>query len=183
MKVENTPLKGLFVVTPTVFGDSRGFFMETWNSRSFQELGLDIEFVQDNTSRSDKGILRGLHFQLRQPQGKLVRVTRGEVYDVAVDLRQSSPSFGKWFGITLNDVNHKMVWIPKGFAHGFCVTSEIADFHYKCTDYYDPDSEFTLAWNDPTVGIKWPFSETQKLSLSAKDKNSALVWEEIPFFD
>ena len=182
MKLEDTSLKDVLVVTPQVFGDSRGFFIETWNSRALKAAGLDVDFVQDNTSRSNKGALRGLHFQLNQPQGKLIRVSRGEVYDVAVDLRKSSPSFGKWFGITLSDINHKMLWIPKGFAHGFYVVSETADFQYKCTDYYDPDSEFTLAWNDPTVGIKWPFPESASLSLSEKDKVNALTWSELTFF-
>ncbi len=183
MKLEDTSLKDVLVVTPRVFGDSRGFFIETWNSRALKAIGLDIDFVQDNTSRSNRGALRGLHFQLNQPQGKLVRVARGEVYDVAVDLRKSSPSFGKWFGITLSDINHKMLWIPKGFAHGFYVVSETADFQYKCTDYYDPDSEFTLAWNDPAVGIEWPFHESTSLNLSAKDKANALTWSQLTFFD
>ena len=183
MKLEDTSLKDVLVVTPKVFGDSRGFFIETWNSRALQAAGLDVDFVQDNTSRSNKGALRGLHFQFNQPQGKLIRVARGEVFDVAVDLRKSSPSFGKWFGIILSDINHKMLWIPKGFAHGFYVLSETADFQYKCTDYYDPDSEFTLAWNDPTVGIEWPFPETASLNLSTKDLADALAWSDLPFFD
>lgn len=182
MKVENTRLKDVFIITPEIFGDDRGFFLESWNSKNFRSAGLDINFVQDNTSRSSKGILRGLHFQLNQPQGKLVKVSRGEVFDVAVDLRRSSPSFGQWFGITLNDINHKMLWIPEGFAHGFCVTSSTADFQYKCTNYYDPDSEFTLAWNDPTVGISWPLPDQKSPTLSGKDRDP-LAWSEIPFFD
>ena len=156
MKVENTPLKDVFVITPEVFGDSRGFFMENWNSRNFKRVGLDINFVQDNTSRSKKGILRGLHFQLDQPQGKLVNVARGEVFDVAVDLRRSSPSFGQWFGITLNDVNHKMLWIPEGFAHGLQTLSDDAELLYLHTAPYTPEAEDGIDALDPLLAIDWP---------------------------
>ena len=164
MKVENTRLKDVFIITPEIFGDDRGFFLESWNSKNFRSASLDINFVQDNTSRSSKGILRGLHFQLNQPQGKLVKVSRGEVFDVAVDLRRSSPSFGQWFGITLNDINQNAL-DSRRLCYGFCVTSSTADFQYKCTNYYDPDSEFTLAWNDPTVGISWPLPDQKSLAV------------------
>lgn len=168
MKVTPTTLPGLLILEPKVFGDSRGFFMESFNARTFRELtGLDVDFVQDNHSRSGKGVLRGLHYQIQQAQGKLVRVVRGSVFDVAVDLRRSSPTFGKWEGVELSEENQRQLWIPPGFAHGFLVTSDSADFLYKTTDYYAPEHERSLLWNDPAVGVAWPL-EGEPL-LSAKD--------------
>jgi dTDP-4-dehydrorhamnose 3,5-epimerase len=182
MKFKQTPLKDVLLLEPNVFGDERGFFMETWNADTFHEAGLDIAFVQDNHSRSARGILRGMHFQTEQTQGKLVRVSSGEVFDVVVDLRQSSPSLGRWYGEILSASNHKMLWVPPGFAHGFYVCSDYADFQYKCTDFYDPASEVTLAWDDPTVGIEWPIPESELPRLSGKDVEG-LAWNEIPLFD
>lgn len=182
MKFNDTPLKDVVVIEPTVFGDERGFFMETWNAQTFRKAGLDIDFLQDNHSRSAQGILRGLHFQTEQTQGKLVRVSAGEVFDVAVDLRRSSPTLGQWFGITLSASNNKMLWVPPGFGHGFYVTSEFADFQYKCTDLYHPASEICLAWNDPTVDIEWPVTPGDMPQLSAKD-SAGLGWEDLPLFD
>ncbi len=182
MKVETTPLRDLLLLHPRVFGDERGFFLESWNARVFADLGLDLDFVQDNHSRSGRGILRGLHYQTRQTQGKLVRVVAGAVFDVAVDLRRGSPSFGQWFGAELSAANHTMMWVPPGFAHGFYVTSEVADFQYKCTAYYDPGSEITLAWDDPTVGVNWPIPAGESPRLSDKDA-AGLAWAEIPLFD
>ncbi len=157
MKVIETAIPGLLILEPKVFGDARGFFMESYNARAFGEAtGLAPDFVQDNHSRSAKGVLRGLHYQIEQAQGKLVRAVRGSVFDVAVDLRKSSPTFGQWAGVELSEDNHRQLWIPPGFAHGFLVTSESADFLYKTTDYYAPQYERSLAWNDPTVGVEWP---------------------------
>jgi dTDP-4-dehydrorhamnose 3,5-epimerase len=168
MNVVQTAIPGLLILEPKVFGDARGFFMESFNARAFQEAtGLDVNFVQDNHSRSAKGVLRGLHYQIEQAQGKLVRVVRGSVFDVAVDLRKASPTFGKWEGVELSEENSRQLWIPPGFAHGFLVTSESADFLYKTTDYYAPQFERSLAWNDPTVGVAWPL--TGEPQLSAKD--------------
>jgi dTDP-4-dehydrorhamnose 3,5-epimerase len=168
MNVVKTEIPDLLILEPKVFGDARGFFMESFNARAFQDAtGLDVNFVQDNHSRSGKGVLRGLHYQIEQAQGKLVRVVRGSVFDVAVDLRKASPTFGKWVGVELSEENHRQFWIPPGFAHGFLVTSESADFLYKTTDYYAPQFERSLAWNDPTVGVVWPL-EGEPL-LSAKD--------------
>lgn len=168
MKVTPTTLPGLLILEPKVFGDSRGFFMESFNARTFRELtGLDVDFVQDNHSRSSKGVLRGLHYQIQQAQGKLVRVVRGSVFDVAVDLRKGSPTFGQWEGVELSEENQRQLWIPPGFAHGFLVTSDSADFLYKTTDYYAPEHERSLLWNDPAVGVAWPL-EGEPL-LSAKD--------------
>ncbi len=181
MKFEATPLDGVMVIQPRVFGDERGFFMESWNARTFAEGGLDLNFVQDNHSRSSRGILRGMHFQTEQVQGKLVRVTAGAVYDVVVDLRQSSSSFGQWFGIELRAEQHTMLWMPPGFAHGFLVLSDSADFLYKTTDYYHPESEVSLAWDDPTVGINWPLADGEKPLLSDKDA-AGLSWKDIPYF-
>lgn len=149
-------IEGLCVITPTVHGDARGYFMETYNQKDMEEAGLKLKFVQDNQSCSTKGVLRGLHFQKQFPQGKLVRVVRGAVFDVAVDLRSKSKTFGKWFGIELTEENKKQFYIPEGFAHGFLVFSDIAEFCYKCTDFYHPGDEGGLAWNDPKIGIKWP---------------------------
>ena len=169
MKVIETAIPGLLILEPKVFGDARGFFMESYNAKAFQDAtGLDVTFVQDNHSRSGKGVLRGLHYQIEQAQGKLVRVTRGSVFDAVVDLRKSSPTFGQWAGVELSEENSRQLWIPPGFAHGFLVTSDSADFLYKTTDYYAPQFERSLAWNDPTVGVEWPLAGTAPL-LSAKD--------------
>lgn len=154
--VEKVPIEGLYIITPTVYGDSRGYFTETYNQQDMIAAGLDMTFVQDNESMSSKGVLRGLHFQKQHPQGKLVRVMEGRVFDVAVDLRQNSPTFGQWFGAELSEENHKQFYISPGFAHGFLVLSELAKFAYKCTDFYHPEDEGGLAWNDPDIGIIWP---------------------------
>jgi len=168
MNLIHTEIPGLLILEPKVFGDARGFFMESFNHKSFKiATGLDVDFVQDNHSRSARGVLRGLHYQIQQPQGKLVRVVRGSVFDVAVDLRKSSSTFGQWFGIELSEENKRQLWIPPGFAHGFVVTSESADFLYKTTDYYAPEFERCLAWNDSSVGVVWPLCGTPRLS--AKD--------------
>lgn len=156
IKVTNTPIKGLYVIEPTVHGDERGYFIETYNQNDMAEAGLNMVFVQDNQSMSRKGVLRGLHFQKQYPQGKLVRVISGEVFDVAVDLRKDSETYGKWFGIRLSAENHKQFYISEGFAHGFLVLSEMAEFCYKVTDFYHPGDEGGLAWNDPEIGIEWP---------------------------
>ena len=173
MHVIPTALVGVLVLEPRVFGDDRGFFMESYNRRSFaQATGLDIDFVQDNHSRSRKGVLRGLHYQLRQPQGKLVRVTHGAVFDVAVDIRRGSATFGRWVGVELSADNHRQLWVPPGLAHGFVVLSDSADFLYKTTDYYAPEHERSIAWDDPAIGIDWPLAAhgiTAPL-LSAKDR-------------
>ena len=170
MNVVATPIEGLLVIEPKVFGDTRGFFTESWNRRTFADLtGVTEEFVQDNHSRSGRGVLRGLHYQLHRPQGKLVRVTQGEVFDVALDVRRSSPTFGRWHGVMLTGDNHRQFWVPAGFAHGFVVLSESADFLYKTTDYYAPEHERCIAWNDPAVGIDWPLGDIVP-KLSAKDQ-------------
>ncbi|WP_153162076.1 dTDP-4-dehydrorhamnose 3,5-epimerase [Zoogloea sp. 1C4] len=171
MNVIQTAISDLLILEPKVFGDARGFFMESFNAKAFQAAtGLDVHFVQDNHSRSAKGVLRGLHYQIEQAQGKLVRVTRGSVFDVAVDLRKSSASFGQWVGVELSEENNRQFWIPPGFAHGFLVTSDSADFLYKTTDYYAPQFERSLAWNDPTVGVEWPLHLLDGAPLlSAKD--------------
>lgn len=156
MNVIQTAVAEVLIIEPKVFGDARGFFMETWNAAAFAEAGLTVTFVQDNHSRSQKGVLRGLHFQNPGPQGKLVRVTCGAVFDVAVDLRKSSPTFGQWVGVELTAANHRMLWVPEGFAHGFLTLEDDTDFLYKCTAPYAPSSEHTLAWDDPAVGIEWP---------------------------
>lgn len=175
MQVIDTAIYGAKIIQPKVFGDARGFFLETFEKRRYQEmLDIDLDFVQDNHSRSSKGVLRGLHFQKTKPQGKLVRVVRGEVFDVAVDIRQGSPSYGEWCGVTLSEENKTQFWLPPGLAHGFVVLSDTADFEYKCTDYYDPSDEGCLLWNDPDVGIEWPIagpllSEKDKLGKLFKD--------------
>ena len=156
IKVTKTPIEGLNVIEPTVYGDDRGYFVETYNQQDMKDAGLDMEFVQDNQSKSKKGVLRGLHFQKEYPQGKLVRVTKGRVFDVAVDLREDSETYGQWYGIELSDENFKQFYISEGFAHGFLVLSEEAVFQYKVTDFYHPGDEGGLAWNDPTIGIEWP---------------------------
>ncbi|MEY4762708.1 MAG: hypothetical protein RLZZ200_2564 [Pseudomonadota bacterium] len=163
--VSDTSLPGVRVLEPKVFGDDRGFFFESFNLRDFREaIGADVDFVQDNHSRSGRNVLRGLHYQIRQPQGKLVRVIQGEVYDVAVDMRRSSPNFGRWTAVTLSGANKKQVWIPPGFAHGFVVLSDSAEFLYKTTDYWAPEHERSLIWNDPALGIEWPLSGAPALS-------------------
>ena len=168
MIVTDTNLPGVRIIEPKVHGDPRGFFMETFQAKRYAEIaGIDLPFVQDNHSRSARGVLRGLHAQRRRPQGKLVRCARGEVFDVAVDINPASPTFGTWVGVLLSDVNQRQFWVPPGYAHGFVVLSDIADFEYKCTDYYDPSDEIGLIWNDPDVGIDWPIKDPQ---LSAKDQ-------------
>jgi len=159
MKVLTCDIAGLLVVEPKVFGDARGFFLETWNRRRYGEAGVDADFVQDNVSFSRRGILRGLHFQNPKPQGKLLQVLQGEVFDVAVDIRRSSPTFGKWHGLILSAENKRQFYIPPGFAHGFLVLSDTALFHYKCTEFYSPQDELAIRWDDPDVGIAWPLKE------------------------
>lgn len=173
MKYIPTNIADVVLIEPTVFGDERGFFMETWQQRSFQEAVADVTFVQDNHSKSGRGILRGLHYQVQNTQGKLVRVVNGRVFDVAVDLRQSSPSFGQWVGYELSAENKRMLWVPEGFAHGFYVISETAEFVYKCTDYYAPQHERSLLWSDPSLSIEWPLVDKTPL-LSEKDANGEL---------
>lgn len=169
MNFERLAIPDVILFRPKLFGDERGFFLESWNREKFATAGFDWEFVQDNHSRSAQHILRGMHYQVRNTQGKLVRVTRGAVFDVAVDLRRSSPTFGKWVGAELSESNQHLLWVPPGFAHGFLVLSPSADFQYKCTDYYAPAHERSLAWNDPQVGIDWPLPAGATPSLSAKD--------------
>lgn len=164
MKFEPAKIPEVVVIEPQVFGDERGFFMETWQANRFTEAGITSQFVQDNHSRSTRAILRGLHYQIQRPQGKLVRVISGEVYDVAVDIRRSSPTFGQWVGETLTAENKKMLWVPPGFAHGFYVISNGAEFLYKCTDFYAPEYERTIIWNDPDLAISWPLTEDPQLS-------------------
>jgi dTDP-4-dehydrorhamnose 3,5-epimerase len=178
MRVVETGIPGLLILEPQVFGDDRGFFLESWNAERFRAAGLDVAFVQDNHSRSSRGVLRGLHFQNPNPQGKLVRVTAGRVWDVAVDLRTSSPHFGAWTGVELSAANKRMVWIPPGFAHGFVTLEDGTDFLYKCTAPYDPSTEHTLQWDDPTVGIEWPITE---VTVSAKDAAGKPLSEIVPF--
>jgi dTDP-4-dehydrorhamnose 3,5-epimerase len=169
MKVVQTAIPDVLIFEPRVFGDERGFFLESWNAREFDNaVGAKVQFVQDNHSRSRRSVLRGMHYQIKQPQGKLVRVARGRAFDAAVDLRKSSATFGQWTGTELSEDNHRQFWIPPGFAHGFLVLSESADFLYKATDYYAPEHERCLIWNDPTVGINWPANEEP--ILSAKDR-------------
>lgn len=170
MKIVECVIPGPLIVEPRVFGDERGFFLESWNAEAFREAGLDLAFVQDNHSRSAKGVLRGLHFQNPGPQGKLVRVVAGAVYDVAVDLRRSSPHFGKWIGVELSAANKRMLWVPEGFAHGFLTLEDNTDFLYKCTAPYAPQNEHSLAWDDPVVGIDWPLAGMTP-AISAKDRD------------
>ena len=172
--VTKTPIEGVLLIECQVFGDSRGFFMESFNRRDFEAVGLPADFVQDNHSKSRQGVLRGLHYQLRQPQGKLVRVAAGAVFDVAVDIRRASPHFGRWVGYELSADNHRMLWIPPGFAHGFLVLSDMADFLYKCTSLYDPPSDRGIRWDDPAIGIDWPDMGSAPL-LSAKDAAAPLL--------
>lgn len=172
MQAIPTAIPDVIVFEPKVFGDDRGFFLESFNARTFKELtGLDREFVQDNHSKSARNVLRGLHYQIKQPQGKLVRVVEGEVFDVAVDIRRSSPTFGKWVGVNLSAENKKQLWVPEGFAHGFAVLSETAQFLYKTTDYYAPEYERSLLWNDASVGIDWSLTEEPKLA--PKDQHAS----------
>jgi len=181
-EVNSTALEGVLILEPNVFGDARGFFFESFNSRDFLDAtGLDVQFVQDNHSKSSQGVLRGLHYQIQNPQGKLVRVTQGEVFDVAVDMRRSSKQFGKWVGTHLSAENKRQLWVPAGFAHGFVVLSDSAEFLYKTTDYYHPQSEVCLAWNDPTVNIKWPLAAGITHNLNTKD-SAGLSWEHAPKF-
>ncbi|MFW2830595.1 dTDP-4-dehydrorhamnose 3,5-epimerase [Sphingomonas sp. ID0503] len=167
MNIIETALPGVLIIEPKVFGDDRGFFLESWNAKAFADAGLELTFVQDNHSKSAKGVLRGMHYQLSRPQGKLVRVTAGGVYDAVVDLRRSSPTFGKWTGVELSAANKRMFWVPPGFAHGFVSLQDGTEFLYKCTDFYDPSDEHSLLWNDPAVGIDWPVD--YPVQLSAKD--------------
>lgn len=169
LQVETCEIEGLKVITPQVFGDERGYFMETYSKRDFEKIGIPMEFVQDNQSASKKGVLRGLHFQKNFPQDKLVRAIKGEVYDVAVDLREGSATFGKWFGVVLSAENKKQFFIPKGFAHGFMVMSDYAEFAYKCTDFYHPDDEGGILFKDPEIGVEWPYEDESELTLSDKD--------------
>tara|TARA_R100000657_G_C4656962_1_gene100894 strand:- start:68 stop:634 length:567 start_codon:yes stop_codon:yes gene_type:complete len=169
MDVIETRIPDVKLIKPNVFGDERGFFMETWNARAFAEAGIDAAFVQDNHSRSVKHTLRGLHYQIKQPQGKLVRCTRGEVFDVAVDIRKGSHTFGQWVGEILSEENQHQLWVPPGFAHGFLVLSETADFQYKCTDFYAPEHERAIHWADKTIGIEWPLANGEQPLVSPKD--------------
>ena len=184
LKVTPMRLPEVLIIEPKVFGDERGFFLESWNQRRFDECtGLQTDFVQDNHSRSACGVLRGMHYQIHQPQGKLVRVVAGHVFDVVVDMRRSSPRLGQWDAVELSAANHRQLWVPPGFAHGFVVLSQQADFLYKTTDYSAPEHERTLAWNDPHGGIEWPLHElTQPPALSAKDAVGR-AWADCEFFD
>lgn len=171
MKMTTTELSGVIIIEPKIFSDDRGFFMESYNKQAMAKYGIDADFVQDNHSRSSKNVLRGLHYQIQNAQGKLVRVVAGSVYDVVVDIRRSSRTFGRWFGLTLSAENKRMLWVPAGFAHGFLVTSEYAEFLYKTTDYYAPEYERSLRWDDPQIGIQWPIEG--KPVLSGKDQAAA----------
>ncbi len=175
MQITDTTLEDVKVLRPKVFGDARGFFMETFRDSEFRETVADVTFVQDNHSRSGNGVLRGLHYQIRQPQGKLVRVISGEVFDVAVDIRKSSPEFGRWAGAVLSAENKDMLWVPPGFAHGFYVMSDYAEFVYKCTQYYAPEHERVILWNDPAIGIDWPLSGRGLPLLSPRDEAGVLL--------
>ncbi len=172
MKFVPSPLPGVVIVEPTVFGDDRGFFMETWREDLAEAAGVNVKFVQENHSRSGRGVLRGLHYQVQQAQGKLVRDVRGEAFDVAVDLRRQSETFGQWYGTHLSEDNKRQLWVPPGFAHGFLTLSDTVDFLYKCTDYYAPEHERSLLWNDPDLGIDWPLSPSVTPLLSDKDANA-----------
>ncbi|MCQ9618242.1 dTDP-4-dehydrorhamnose 3,5-epimerase [Paenalcaligenes niemegkensis] len=174
MKVIQTALPGVLIIEANVFGDSRGFFTEVYHAERYREAGIELPFVQDNHSRSPRGVLRGLHFQRTRPQGKLVRVSRGLVYDVVVDINPQSATCGQYTAVELSDENHRQVWVPPGYAHGFCVLSDVADFQYKCTDFYFPEDEGGVLWNDPEIGIPWPVDNPL---LSEKDKNNPLLQE------
>ena len=179
MEVVKTPIEGVLLIKPQVFGDERGYFVETWQKERYEAAGINLPFVQDNHSKSTKGILRGLHFQKQHPQGKLVMVSLGEVFDVAVDIRKGSPTFGKWFGAILNQENQNQLWIPPGMAHGFVVLSDVAHFHYKCTDFYHPGDEGSIRWNDPTIAIDWPYKEEPVLP--AKDQIAPFFKDALEF--
>ncbi len=181
MNVIQTPIPDVKIIEPAVFGDERGFFMESWNAESFANSGLPTKFVQDNHSRSSHGVLRGLHYQIKHSQGKLVRVTQGEVYDVAVDLRRSSDTFAHWTGVVLSAENKKMFWVPEGFAHGFYVISEFAEFQYKCTDYYAPEYEQCLHWHDSQLSIDWPLVGGKAPILSVKDEKGTALSDVVAF--
>lgn len=177
-----TKIKDMYIIEPKVFGDNRGYFMESYSKRDFDEAGLTMTFVQDNESKSKKGVLRGLHFQTKHTQGKLVRVTEGEVFDVGVDLRKGSPTYGEWVGVILSAENKRQFYVPEGFAHGFLVLSEEAVFNYKCTDYYAPEYDSGLLWNDEAVGIEWPLDGIEEILLSEKDKKQKRLEElDLPF--
>ncbi|MGV6859269.1 MAG: dTDP-4-dehydrorhamnose 3,5-epimerase [bacterium] len=177
MKIIDTPLDGLKVFEPKVFGDSRGYFMETWNSRVLSDKGFDITFVQDNESQSSKGTLRGIHFQKEHPQGKLVRAVRGEVFDIAVDLRPESTTYGQWYGCILSEQNKLQMWVPEGFGHAYYTISDKAVFVYKCTDYYYADDQYSLSWEDPDVGIEWPLCSNTDIILSDNDRDAKSLRE------
>jgi len=181
LKIIDTSIADVKILEPAVFGDDRGFFMESWNLGKFADAGLPAHFVQDNHSRSAQGILRGLHYQTQNTQGKLVRVVSGAVYDVAVDMRKSSSTFGRWVGVELSDTNHRMLWVPEQFAHGFYVLSESADFLYKCTAPYDPEHEQSIIWDDSTLAIEWPLLESNQPSLSTKDANGVNFVDAVVF--
>lgn len=180
MNVIPTAIEGVLLIEPRVFGDERGFFLESWNARSFRDAGIDVDFVQDNHSRSSRGVLRGLHYQSPGPQGKLVRVTAGAVFDVAVDMRSTSPTFGKWVGFELSAANKRMLWVPEGMAHGFLCLQDGTDFLYKCRGYYDPANEHSLLWNDPAVGIEWPLGDIAP-QLNGKDLAGKLLADAVTF--
>ncbi len=175
MRFVSTTIPDAFIIEPHVIEDGRGFFMETWHRKKFLEIGIDTNFKQNNHSKTSKGIIRGLHYQIQQTQGKLVQVIKGEIFDVIVDLRYSQPSFGKWISVILSEENRKMLWVPEGFAHGFYVLSETAEIFYYCTDYYAKKYERTLLWNDPAVGIEWPLFDDKQPSLSEKDSKGSLL--------
>ena len=175
MEFFETELAGVIKIVPTVYEDARGYFLETWQEQRFRDAGIDVDFVQDNFSHSMRGTLRGLHYQIQQAQGKLVRVVAGRVFDVAVDLRRSSPNFGQWFGEVLSAENRHQLWVPPGFGHGFFVLSETAEFEYKCTDFYTPDYERSIRWDDPEIGIAWPLPCGQKPVLSEKDETAPFL--------
>lgn len=183
MKVIETAMPGVLIIEPKVFGDNRGYFMESWQQQRYRDIGIASDFVQANVSKSAQGVLRGLHVQNPNSQGKLVQVLLGEVYDVAVDIRHGSPTFGEYEGVTLSAENHRQFYVPEGFAHGFCVLSDYAVFSYMCTDYYNPDAEFSIVWDDPDIGIQWPIQSPQ---LSAKDqaalKLAQIPAEQLPYF-
>ncbi len=177
MRIRDTALAEVKLIEPQIFGDARGYFFESWNAKAFREAGIEARFVQDNHSRSRRGVLRGLHYQVSQPQGKLVRVVSGAVFDVAVDLRRSSPGFGRWAGVELSAWNHRMLWLPPGFGHGFYVLSETADFLYKTTDYWAPEHERTIRWDDPTLAIEWPVPAGMPPRVSDQDARGVAFTE------
>ena len=181
MEIVATPIGGVTLIKPKVWGDARGYFVETWQQERYAAAGIDLPFVQDNHSKSRQGILRGLHYQTENTQGKLVRVVAGEVFDVAVDIRRSSPTFGQWVGVLLSAENKRQLWVPEGFAHGFYVTTETAEFVYKCTNYYNPSAEHSIRWNDPDLNIQWPLVDGQQPSLSAKDAEGKLFKDAVYF--